>query len=274
MPVTVMRAEAHPEPSSLEIGAADDGFVDSSAVRAVKEAAEIVPPEGMTPRAPVDVVERQHELSLDDAVAEEAQNGYDLLVVGLEPTVGPNGDFHPRVSLLARSFPGSLAIVSGRGIHNIEPIGKNLKILIPVTGSQVSRHGAEFALALAKAAEGSVTALSVITPEARNNRQRYSARLRDAGETAREIKGIAEALEQPVRIAKRTDISPEDAILREARLGDHNLILLGVSRRPGERLSFGELAATLLASSDRSLLFLSLQTATQPESASPATPAR
>ena len=52
------------------------------------------------------------------------------------------------------------------------------------------------------------------------------------------------------------DISPEDAILREARLGDHDLIVLGVSRRPGERLSFGELAAALLESSDRSLLFL------------------
>ncbi len=271
MPVTVLRAEAHPEPSSPETVATDGGVIGSNAVRAVKEAAEIVPPDGETARTPVDVVERQHELSLDEAVAEEARNGYDLLVVGVEPTIGPSGDFHRRLSLLARSFPGSLAIISGRGHHDIDPTDKNLKILIPVTGSQVSRHGAEFALALAKAAEGSVTALSVITPEARNNRQRYSARLRDAGETAKEIKGIADALEQPVRIAKRTDISPEDAILREARLGDHNLILLGVSRRPGERLSFGELAATLLASSDRSLLFLSLETAPKPENVPRAT---
>ena len=35
--------------------------------------------------------------------------------------------------------------------------------------------------------------------------------------------------------------------------------VIGVSRRPGERLSFGELAAALLESSDRSLFFLAPQ---------------
>jgi nucleotide-binding universal stress UspA family protein len=70
-------------------------------------------------------------------------------------------------------------------------------------------------------------------------------------------------MEQSVRIARRTNISPEDAILREARLGGRDVILLGVSRRPGEKLSFGELAAALLESSDRSLIFLSPQAGTK-----------
>ena len=56
-------------------------------------------------------------------------------------------------------------------------------------------------------------------------------------------------------VTRRADISPENAILREARLGNHDVILLGVSRRPGGRLSFGELAAALLETSDRSLIF-------------------
>jgi len=130
---------------------------------------------------------------------------------------------------------------------------------VPVIGSEVSRRGAEVALALGKAAKTSVTVLSVIAPEVRTARKRIGARLQDAGETAREIKALADAMEQPVKVARRTDISPEDAILREARLGGHDVILLGVSRRPGEKLSFGELAAALLESSDRSLIFLAPQ---------------
>ena len=63
-------------------------------------------------------------------------------------------------------------------------------------------------------------------------------------------------MEQTVSVTRRADISPENAILREARLGNHDVILLGVSRRAGDRLSFGELAGALLESSDRSLIFL------------------
>src|SRR5262249_48389241 len=61
---------------------------------------------------------------------------------------------------------------------------------------------------------------------------------------------------QPVQIARRTDISPEDAVLREARCGNHDVILPGVSRRPGERPSVGALADALLESADRSIFFL------------------
>ena len=52
----------------------------------------------------------------------------------------------------------------------------------------------------------------------------------------------------PVRTAVRTDIAAEDAILRQARVGKHNLIVFGVSRRPGQALSFGPVAAALLES--------------------------
>jgi Kef-type K+ transport system membrane component KefB/nucleotide-binding universal stress UspA family protein len=274
MPVTVLKATADQDtpPSPVEPLPASGVANESAAVKVVRAAAETTLPEGDAPKARLDVIERRHGVSWDEAVSTEAQNGYDLLVIGVEPTVGPDGDFHEHVSRLAQSFQGSLAIVSGRGSHEIDPVNPHLKIVIPVTGSQVSRHGAEFALALAKAAHGSATALSVITPEARNDRQRYSARLRDAGETGKEINLIAAAMEQPVRVTRRTGISPEDAILREARSGAHNLIVLGVSRRPGERLSFGELAAALLASSDRSLLFLSLQETAKQEVTSRAAP--
>ena len=42
----------------------------------------------------------------------------------------------------------------------------------------------------------------------------------------------------------------------ESQLGRHNLIVLGVSRRPGETLSFGSLATALLETSEKSLMFV------------------
>jgi hypothetical protein len=38
--------------------------------------------------------------------------------------------------------------------------------------------------------------------------------------------------------------------------GEHNLLVMGVSPRPGASLSYGAVAATLLARAERSLLFV------------------
>ena len=54
----------------------------------------------------------------------------------------------------------------------------------------------------------------------------------------------------------RIDLAAEDAILRQARLGGHNLIVMGVTRRPGETLLFGNVATAILESSERSILFV------------------
>jgi K+:H+ antiporter len=252
IPVTILNVGDHVNPDKAKESESSSMAVDivkTSVARASEE----------KPAAPADVIQRRHALPLEEAVSVEARKGYDLLVIGIDPTAGPDGGFDETISALARAFPGSLAVISARGRHEIDPDYTGLKVLVPVTGSEVSRRGAEVALALGNAAGGPVTAISVISPEARTARQRVSTRVRDASEAAREIRVLADAMEQTVSITQRADISPEDAILREARLGKHDVILLGVSRRPGERLSFGELAAALLASSDRSLIFLAPQ---------------
>jgi nucleotide-binding universal stress UspA family protein len=56
--------------------------------------------------------------------------------------------------------------------------------------------------------------------------------------------------------ALRLDIAPEDAILRQASLGNYNLIVMGVGRPAGETLFFGRVAAAVLENSDRSLFFV------------------
>jgi nucleotide-binding universal stress UspA family protein len=52
------------------------------------------------------------------------------------------------------------------------------------------------------------------------------------------------------------DASPELAILKHARRGRFNLIILGVSKRAGENLSYGGVADTLLDTADRSFVFI------------------
>jgi nucleotide-binding universal stress UspA family protein len=252
MPVTVLKArgESADTPPAPEASAAE-----------IVKAAATEPEKGEDePARAVDVVERQHNVPWEDAIAAEAKKGYDLLVIGVTPTAGRNGGFDEHVSRLAQSFPGSLAIISARGRHEADPVDSGLKLLVPVTGSEVSRHGAELGLALAKAAGGQITALTVLPPSAGATRERLSNnRTLDAAEMAKEINRIADAMEQPVQIARRADLSAEDAILREARRGRHDVILLGVSRRPGERLSFGDVASALLEAADRSLVFMALE---------------
>jgi nucleotide-binding universal stress UspA family protein len=178
------------------------------------------------------------------------------MVIGVDSTTSPKGGFHETVSRIANAFAGSIAVVAARGRHDTDPTGPGLNILVPVTGNEVSRRGAEIAVALAGAAKSPVTVLSVVSAGANNERDRLVTARRDAAEAIKEIKAIADFHAVPMKSSIRTDISAEDAILRQARRGKHDLIVLGVSRRPGKALSFGDVATALLESSDRSLMFV------------------
>ena len=50
--------------------------------------------------------------------------------------------------------------------------------------------------------------------------------------------------------------SADEAILKEIEKRQHNLIVMGVERRPGEKLFFGETATAILEKSDRSIVFV------------------
>jgi nucleotide-binding universal stress UspA family protein len=51
-------------------------------------------------------------------------------------------------------------------------------------------------------------------------------------------------------------VAPDEAILKETARRKSNLVVVGVGRRPGEKLFFGDTAAALLEKSERSLLFV------------------
>ena len=67
----------------------------------------------------------------------------------------------------AAKFGGPFAIAIARGIYRQEMLGTQLNILVPVTGTAVSRQCAELAIALAQASQGSVAALHVASGQRR-----------------------------------------------------------------------------------------------------------
>jgi nucleotide-binding universal stress UspA family protein len=184
------------------------------------------------------------------AVAEEAKKGYDLMIVGLEKTVARTNEFHDDVTSLASGFEGPLAVVDARDSQLEEPLSGKLNILVPVNGTDVSRRGAEVAIAIARASKAPLTALYVATgPKKKRSRQTEEAILKD-------IVKLAESYELELRTEVRADLAPEEAILKETTRRKYNLVVLGVGRRPGEKLFFGDTAAALLEKSERSLLFV------------------
>jgi K+:H+ antiporter len=204
---------------------------------------------------------RSGTVATEPAVAREIQKGYGLLVLGIANTEAPQGGFHEEVARIAAMYEGPLAVAVARG-EELQLSGEgHLNILAPVRGNKVSRRAAEVALAIAKMSNSAMTALYVLGTVGLGGAQR---RLRRPTTThhyeeavLKDIVELADREGRSIRTALRLDVSPEDAILRQARLGHYNLIVLGVGRPAGEALFFGKIAAAILENSDCSILFVS-----------------
>jgi nucleotide-binding universal stress UspA family protein len=183
-------------------------------------------------------------------VATEAEKGYDLMIVGLEKTVARRNQFHDDVTSLAAGFEGPIAITDVRDKLLGHPLHGELAMLVLVNGTEMSRRAAEIAIAMARASKASLTALYVAPGgKKKRSRQYEEAILKDIVE-------LAESYELELRTTVRADVAAEEAILKELARGKHNLIVMGVGRRPGEKLFFGDTAAALLEKSERSLLLV------------------
>jgi Kef-type K+ transport system membrane component KefB/nucleotide-binding universal stress UspA family protein len=215
--------------------------------------------EADTPAGPVDITTRPQRDVVEEAVAREARKGYDLLFIGVEP-VAQEDAFDDKIARIAGEFKGAFAIAAARGSHRRPGIGRALDILVPVTGTLYSRRAAEVALALARADNGSVTALYV-AQQRRSWHRRVVPRPwtigADEEAILREIVELGDRSGVSVRTAVRRAIAAEEAILRRLHNGSYNLLVMGVSPRPGEGLSFGNVAGAVLERSERSLLFVS-----------------
>jgi Kef-type K+ transport system membrane component KefB/nucleotide-binding universal stress UspA family protein len=207
------------------------------------------------PDNPVDVTTIVHEAPSPEMIAEEAEKGYDLFVIGLEKTSHRGKEFHKSVTNLAKGFEGPIAISAARDDLLEKPDGK-LSILVPVNGTEPSRRAAEVAITLARATKAPITVLYVAV-RANGKQERRSLRTRRHEEAIlKDIVAIADGYNMSIRTAVLSHSAADEAILNEAKRRKHNLVVMGVGRRPGERLFFGDTAHALLEKSERSLLFL------------------
>jgi Kef-type K+ transport system membrane component KefB/nucleotide-binding universal stress UspA family protein len=261
IPTTVLHLDH--EPAAL--AAAEKAERSTAAVKAGVEAGDEA---AIAAADKVEVRTRSGALSeSEQAIAAEARKGYGLLIIGREPTAA-GASFDPQISRSAARFGGPFAIAVARGPHRRETDGA-LSILVPVSGTRVSRQGAELAVALAQASRGSVTALyvaigrSLLLPW----RQRFDSALapRNTAEAA-----IHETLELGGRYGIsvsgkiRTASTRRAAVLQEILAGQHNLLVMGVTPRSAAQLYFGEAPAEILERAPCSVLFVSADPATIP----------
>ena len=208
------------------------------------------------PAAQVDVTVRGNDASSEEAIAKEAKKGYDLLLIGVANTA-KNGAFHPDVTRIAAAFEGPLAITVGKGVHLQQPERSPLHILVPLNGTEVSRRAAEVAIAVAQASGCPVAALYVAHSTTSKPRKRRGFRLLQQEQAImKDFVEMADRYDVAAKTAVRADLAPDKAILTEAKEAQHDLIIMGVSRRPGDRLFFGETAAAVLDKSPASILFV------------------
>ena len=192
-------------------------------------------------------ISAQVESEAAEAIAREADKGFDLLFLGVEKMHEKDGGFTIAVDRAAKSFEGPLVLViAGKDFDSSK--GENLSILVPVNGTEASRRGAEVALALSPSRSSRITALHVADRSGRADRKggRRSRKnveravLDDLARLA-ERYGYAE-----IGVAVHTDMAPDDAILAEAKSVEADIIVIGAARRVGDKFYLGQTVSRVL----------------------------
>ncbi|HEX3651352.1 MAG TPA: cation:proton antiporter [Rhizomicrobium sp.] len=232
---------------SIDTPSMHEGEIKQSAAKAAAATEET---EEEAPRS-VDVsVQPKDEPPAPEQLSEMARKGFDFLMIGIAGTRAPDGGFSKKVSDLANAFEGPLAILVPPEVGDPE-MGESL--LVPVTGTDVSRRGAEIAMAIARASGARVAAIYV-SATARRGLNERTRRNEEAV-----LKDIAK-LGERYGVRPRTQIErhelAEAPILKEA-MKRHDLIVMGVNRRPGENMFFGNTSAALMARWKGAILFIS-----------------
>lgn len=202
----------------------------------------------------IDISSRKHKAATAATIAEEASKGYGLLAIGLRTVTFPDGAFRHRIAAAAAGFEGPLMIVRARGRHLREPQTSGFRIVLPVTGTDVSRRAAEIAVALARATNVSISAIYASSEARGKSGSSESGRARRAHEEQilRDVETLAQLYGVAVETTLRHGVAAEDAIMHAAsRPGD--LILMGANRRSGSPLYLGRVATAVLQGSRASV---------------------
>jgi nucleotide-binding universal stress UspA family protein len=137
-----------------------------------------------------------------------------------------------------------LAILVSNDSDALPSLSNRLRILVPVNGTPTARNAAEVAFAIARPTGASVTALYVSAGSDFSQRAHAITRLQEEA-ALKDIADLGERYKVTVRTALQPKVAADNAILKIAASG-HGLIIMGVGRRPGEQLYFGNTASAIL----------------------------
>lgn len=200
-------------------------------------------------------------------ISDEIAKGYGFVIAGFDaPGQESDSDVPPLplptgVLPLTKAFDGAIGIVLAHGDHIRKPDAP-LNILVPVSGTDYSRHAAELAITLARAANAPVTALHVsarTAPGMLHRRWRPRVLRPDAAEAAmlENLQALAERNGVTLNTRLLAGGKVDDAVLHQIHHGKHNLLVLGVQPRFGDRLNFGAISHRLLEERHCSVIVLS-----------------
>jgi Kef-type K+ transport system membrane component KefB/nucleotide-binding universal stress UspA family protein len=180
-----------------------------------------------------------------EAILAEAAKGFDLMFLGLRGAL--DGGRANVVERVAKDFEGAIAVAVSRGARLSEPVPPPMSVLVPTTGADYSRRAAELAIAIAKACDGSVTAVHVSPRPDASFALRHSRELADRGRALLDdVRELGARAGVPVRTVLRFGHDPDAAIVRQVRRGDHRLVVFGAKLRTGDQLYFGQRASVLI----------------------------
>ena len=221
---------------------------DPVAVAAEEAKAERIPVKELVSILPTAEQDHTTNDGAAEAILAETKNGYDFLILGLgaRAKLAP-GNFPQAVETIVREFAGPAAILLHSTKRNTPADVPLEKILVPTTGADYSRFGAEVAVAIAKGCGAAITVLHVSAPPSDNDLLRRPDQLLRPGR-ALLADIVALGQREGVRVSSKSMVAPakESAILRQAAIGGHQLIVLGTKARSGDPLHFGRSAAALL----------------------------
>ncbi len=253
LPITVLHIGAQANIQQDKRGA------DHSHESAVKNAARAAANADEEAPRGIDVTTRGRETKeAGEAVVEEARKGFDLLVVGMDQVLDAEGDFDKKIDDVTAGFEGPLAVVAAKGSQLAQPANNDFRILVPVSGSGVSRRGAEVAIALARTSTAPLHVVYVSTTRDKGARRR-NPRLGPPQDELilKDVASFAVQYDVHVTTAIHDNAAPEEAILQELNDSGADLVVMGVDRIQGEALNFGTVAAAVLAKSKVSVLLVS-----------------
>lgn len=249
LPITVLHIGERPK--DQEKGRDEE----ESPETVVKKAAEAVSANSGT--GSVDVVTHARRAELGETIADEARKGFDLLVAGIDKVTASKDRFDRKIDDIAAEFEGPLAIVAAKGKHLKQPMPDALNILVPVSGSGISKRGAEVAVALAQAGSGSLRVIYVATTRDKGAQRGASRGLSQEAGILKDASDLAARYDVDITTTLRVNRAPEAAILREIDTTDVDLVVMGVDRIQADHLSFGGVADAVLRQSKVSVLLVS-----------------